>query len=300
MAPSVPGGVNRRFRQAALALITVGTIACGTEPATSSLQPGDSPAMAKSKSKISIAAIVLASSTIAINNPGTTYSITMKNTDGPGSLIVVQAVMEQGTTSRASGGANVQCGAGNGVLPHGSCTLDNRPAFADEFVGGTGTFAPGPATLIITLNQFDGTTTTELDSRSIPVTLVAGPTTPYISNLSLATTTLVINGPSVNYTVSVWNPGASESLDVVQGLMNQGTTSRGANGRNVGCGANPSGTLPHGNCTFSFNTVAQNTGGGSGTLVPGPATFRLELLNFDGTNTMLRDFREVAVTLTSP
>jgi len=278
----------------------VSAIACGTEPATSVLQPGDSPALVKNKSKISIATLVLASSTIAINNPGTTYSITMRNTDGPASAVIIQAEMEQGTTVRASGGTNVQCGAGIGVLPHGSCTMDNRPAFADEFAGGSGTFVPGPATLTVTVKLFDGTTTTDLDSESLPVTLVAGPTTPYITNLSLASTTLVIDGPSVNYTVSIWNPGATESLDVVQGLMNQGTTSRGANGRNVGCGANPSGTLPHGSCTFSFNTVAQNTGGGTGTLVPGPATFRLELLNFDGTNTTLRDFREVAVTLTSP
>jgi hypothetical protein len=300
MTPSVLGGVIRRFRQAALALTMVGAIACGTEPATSVTQPGDSPNLARSKSKISVTTIVLASSIIAINNPGTTYSITMKNTDGSASLIFVQAVMEQGTTSRASGGANVLCGAGNGVLPHGSCTMDNRTAFADEFAGGTGTFAPGPATLIVTLNQFDGTTTTVLDSQSIPVTLVAGPTTPYITNLTLASTTFVIGGPSVGYTISIWNPGASESLDVVQALMIQGSAFRGAGGRNVACGTNPSGTLPHGNCSFNWTASVSNSTPGPGTLVPGAATFRLELSNFVDPVTTLRDFREIPVTLKNP
>jgi hypothetical protein len=289
-----------RVMSALLALVIIATLACGTDRATSLLQPGDAAAAAKEKPLIAITKISLSSSTIVINNPGVPYSITMRNNDGSASLVFIQAEMQQGATNHASGGSNVTCGDASGVLPHGNCTM-NRPAFADDFAGGTGTFVPGPATLVVTLNQFDANTntTTALDSWSLPVTLVAGPTTAYISSLSLAFSSLVIDGAPGNYTVGIWNPGPTESLDVIQAYVNQGATSRGAGGTNVACANHPSGELPHGFCGFEWTTFAQNTAGGTGTLIPGAATFRLELINFVDPTTTLRDFREVGIMLKS-
>jgi hypothetical protein len=48
------------------------------------------------------------------------------------------------------------------------------------------------------------------------------------------------------------------------------------------CGSSPIGELPAGTCDLDFTLGASNTGGGSGTLVPGPATARFVLMSGDG------------------
>jgi hypothetical protein len=264
----------------------------------SSLEPDGQASFAKGgKPKISISKVTLSSNTVVINNPGTPYSITIQNgTTSSASTIIVQAEMEQGTTSRASGGREVVCGAASGVLPPGSCTMNNLPAFADEFVGGSGTFVPGGATLVINLYSFDGTTTTTLDTKSLQVKLVAGPTTPYFTSLSLDFSSLVIDGSPGTATVGIWNPGAAETPDAVQTIVNQPSASRAGGIGDVSCGNNPPGVLAHGNCSFKHTTSARNAGAGTGTLVAGPATLRFELLRM----AEVRAVKEVGITLTNP
>jgi hypothetical protein len=174
--------------------------------------------------------------------------------------------------------------------------MGGRPAFDDDIVGWTGTFSPGHSTLVVTVYQFDGSTSTVLDQKSASVTLAAGPTVPYITGIKLNFTSLVIDGAPGAYTVSIWNPGATESIDAIRGDIFQGTTSQGAGGGDVLCDNNPSGVLPHGVCTLHQTASASNSGGGTGALVPGTATLQVGLVR--NTTTVL-DKKQVGITLTN-
>lgn len=97
-----------------------------------------------------------------------------------------------------------------------------------------------------------------------------------ITSLSLANTTLPIDGVSGTYTATLTNGGASLSGVGAQGYIVQGTTRRAAGGTLVSCGA-ATGVLPSGSCQISFSVAATNSTGGVGTLIPGAATFELDL-----------------------
>jgi hypothetical protein len=116
--------------------------------------------------------------------------------------------------------------------------------------------------------------------------------------LRLASTTLNIGGPSVAYEIDLNNATAGTlSVVGVQGYIEQGVASRTAGGFSVGfatsCNGGAVGELPPGSCTQAFTLIASNSGGGSGTLVAGPATALLELRD-DG---VLVDQITIGVTL---
>jgi hypothetical protein len=108
-----------------------------------------------------------------------------------------------------------------------------------------------------------------------------------LTNLVLESSTLSIGGDAVNYTVDITNSGKKREGIILQGEIGQlgsnGVTSavRAAGGVTVDCGAG-AGTLPHGTCAVSFTAQASNETGGVGTLVAGPATLGLKVLNPDG------------------
>jgi hypothetical protein len=84
----------------------------------------------------------------------------------------------------------------------------------------------------------------------------------------------------------------SRSNVVLQGWINQGTARRAAGGSMVVCGAAP-GVLPNGTFPVSGSISTSNTAGGTGTLVPGAATFELQLIE----NGAVLETKTVAVTL---
>jgi len=98
--------------------------------------------------------------------------------------------------------------------------------------------------------------------------------------VSLSSTTATIEGALVPYTARLSNnTGTTVSSVLVQAYIDQGATSRAAGGAVIRC--TPTlGELPAGNCDFSWDLVASNQGGGTGTLVPGAATARFELRQF--------------------
>jgi hypothetical protein len=106
-----------------------------------------------------------------------------------------------------------------------------------------------------------------------------------LANLALETTTLIIDGVSINYTVDIVNGGGKLSGDhTLQAVLTQAgtpTAIRGAGGTQLLCGV-AGGGLPHGTCTMRFTTLASNTTGGPGTLVPGPALWTLSVLDPQG------------------
>lgn len=87
---------------------------------------------------------------------------------------------------------------------------------------------------------------------------------PALSAMSLSSTTLMIDGPSVGYTATVDDPLTGWS---VRGDIFQGSTQISVGSTSVPCGAPPT------SCTVSSTIRVISP------LVPGTATFRLQLLN---------------------
>jgi hypothetical protein len=194
------------------------------------------------------------------------------------SAVTLQAYVDQGAASRAAGEAAVVCTAVAGDLPPGTCAF-NLTIGASNTAAGSGTLAHGGATLRFELR--DGSSDTLIHSLARPVTLVESGDLPLprarIDTVDLSWTTLAIGREWISYRATVINE-ESDTLSrvVLQGWTDQGFASRAAGGTNVRCGV-VSGGLPPGTCSFDFTFVASNRGVGSGTLVPGAATARLEL-----------------------
>jgi hypothetical protein len=208
-------------------------------------------------------------------------------------LVVVQGYIRQGSADKGAGGREVTCGPASGSLPEGECV---QPIFivASNSSGGTGTLLPGSATYVMELLHFNGTTTTVIDTKSIPINLVA--TTPIILSVALETNALEIGGARVNYTATLLNPTNVPLTDVgLQAYVDQGTSSMPAGGKTLDCTLT-NGQMPVGNCVVSGTAGAVNQSPGVGALVPGPALLRIEL--WQGTGS-LHTFI-VPVTLTGP
>ena len=121
---------------------------------------------------------------------------------------------------------------------------------------------------------------------------------PTMTSVVLNETTLVLGGAATTYTVTINNPGLARTNAVVQGWMRQGSIYRAADGIGVLCPGAPDGTLPTGDCTFSYVTTARNApAAGNGDLVAGPAVFELHL-KFSPSSRVMAGFA-VPVTLTN-
>ncbi|HYU01142.1 MAG TPA: hypothetical protein VEK85_12240 [Gemmatimonadales bacterium] len=118
---------------------------------------------------IDLVNVVLGSTTLAIDGLAVPYTATVVNgTDQTLSSVVLQGWIDQGVASRAAGGLVVVCGAGDGVLPPGTCSFAFT-AVASNATAGTGTLVAGPATARFQLLQGGETV---LDTFTVPVTLV--------------------------------------------------------------------------------------------------------------------------------
>ena len=126
--------------------------------------------------------------------------------------------------------------------------------------------------------------------------------TPTITSLVLSTPTIVLEGTGGTYTTTLYNPGSTISDVVLQGWIEQGTARRAAGGKLISCASVPLGNLPTGTCTDGFSFSANNTSSaGTGTLVPGPATFVLELKRQPGTGPeVIYDTEAAPITLGAP
>jgi hypothetical protein len=232
-----------------------------------------------------ISALSLTSTSLYLDGPLGSDQITLQNAGPSLSGVVLQGWINQGTTRRAAGGSVAVCGSTPGVLPNGTCTM-TADVVASNTGAGTGLLVLGAATfeLDLTVNG------TVVGTKTVAITLTSSAT---ISNLSLESTFLVLNGTATPYDVTFENVGASRAGMAIQGWVNQGSVRHAASGSLVRCGA-ADGVLPGGGCTFSFLASANNGLSGPGTLVPGAATFELQLLD---TNNVVMSTRTVAVTI---
>jgi len=222
----------------------------------------------------------LNTNTIAIGGLSVLYSAWATNASGRTlNTAGVQAYIEQGSVSRAAGGTLVNnCGSAVGTFPPGSC----RIAFtigASNSGSGSGTLVPGSATA-----RFDLFEASKIyDTFRAPITLetFVPPPTPSarIDAVTLSSSTLTIGGAQATYTATITNASQGTVSNVAfQGYVTQGTASRAAGGFVINCVNGALGMFPPGSCNVNFTLGASNSAGGTGTLVPGAATAKFELL----------------------
>lgn len=208
---------------------------------------------------------------VLIAGTPTSYSTTLQNPGQSRSNMVLQGFLNQGTARRDAGALTLNVGSGAGVLPPGLSFPVTGTIAASNTSAGTGTLVPGAGTFELQLLQNGAS----LGSHSVPVSLE--PNTAWIQSLTLSVGSVFIDGPFVNYSAAVKNPGASLSNVVLQGFVNQGTSQHAAGGASVDCGAG-TGVLPTGVFTLAGSLGASDSAiSGSGAFVPGAATFLLQL-----------------------
>jgi len=123
---------------------------------------------------VQLVSVLLNSTTLIIGGPNVSYTATVINGTGTTlSSVVLQGFVDQGGTSRAAGGVVALCGAGDGVLPPGTCSF-TFSTLASNTTAGTGLLLPGAATARFQLLQGN----TVLDTFTVPVTLVAAAVPP--------------------------------------------------------------------------------------------------------------------------
>jgi hypothetical protein len=287
-------------------------LACQGDRVTSPLVPSNAnsvmTAPTKKPARVTISGLVLSPTPMTLGGGATLYQITLSN---PGSVdatgISIQSEVDQGNSVGREGGAfDAQCGPNAaGVVPPGDCTMV-LPARADNAATGTGTLAVGNAKITIAVNQSDGSSTKQTDSKTLKTSIIAEThNAPYMSDVLLSFSSLVIgqSDPQPSYTVAVFNPLAvDQSLYAVQATVNQGSVTHGAGGTNVNCfpNAQNTGTIPPGSCVFGFTTSATYGDGAPGPFVAGPATWHLDFDYFDGTTTTTVSSRDFNITLTGP
>jgi hypothetical protein len=223
----------------------------------------------------------LSSTSIVVDGPNTPFTLTLVSQTAAVSGVVIQgSLVQSGVNSarRDAGAQVIECGAGAGVLPNGACTVASM-VVASNTSPGTGTLIAGPATFQVDL-VVNGHV---IATQTVPVSIVSGAT---ITGLRLDATsdTLLLEGAAAPYTASLQNVASTVSGISVQGFVVQGTARRFAGGTFVSCGATL-GVLPTGKCTMAFQFSASNNTAGTGTLVTGPASFELQLV--DGTGKVL-------------
>lgn len=219
---------------------------------------------------VSIASVSLPNNVLPIDGNSVGYTATVTNTGSTFSGAIVQGWIVQGSSRRAAGGLQVDCHAGTGVLPNGTCQV-SFTAVASNGTSGNGTLVPGGATLELDLTAGSFTVT-----RTVGVTLIPG------SFLATGSLTLTLSGAAGTVGLVIANNGSQ----TIGGLSYQATVTQGSAHRSAGatplsCAGSSAGAgnLPPTNgCTMVMALSVKNTNAGSGTLVPGPATFQVDLL----------------------
>jgi hypothetical protein len=272
-------------------------------PTTASYAPGGNGGGGGGQKRLSIVAVNLASSSLVIGGDRVSYTVTIENKGSTVSNVSLQGAIVQGSVSQPAGGFAASCVPSQpGVVPKGSCQM-TFTAGASNANGG-GTLVPGPASFVLTMSLDAGGLSTVLDTKSVPVTLVAVSQT--ITSLSLSKTTLAITDgtepqPDItNITAGLLNTGSALSNVRLRADFVQGSVVHNSGVLWLPC-TDPqgSGILPAGSCTINWFAVATNVqSAGSGTLVPGAATFVLTLIQDVNGTTVELDSESVPVTLT--
>ena len=261
---------------------------------TAAVNPGGGGGGGGGQRRLSIVAVHLATSSLAIGGASVSYTVTVENKGNSVPDVSLQGAIVQGTVTHPAGGFVANCPPSpTGVVPKGSCQMTFMATASNA--SGAGTLVAGSANFVLTMSIGAGGTSTVIDQASTPVTLVAGPVE--ITNLTLSTTTLAIGGANVPYNVTISNPNSQLSEVFIQGEMIQNGNVAGAGGSDVLCPpSSADAVLPTGACTMAFTAAASNQSYNPAPLMPGTATFKLTLYR-GFTSPVVLDTKSVDVTL---
>jgi hypothetical protein len=255
-----------RARGAVLAAIMVALAACDDHLDPNSPSPRarlqDVQAQVDTSSSFYISEVSLSGKTVIIDGAPATYTATVVSLTQSFTGLTVRAYFVQQHVPHLVGDQGLPCAFGNST-----CTYTSS-------IKAPAGLLPGGAIFELQLLDASGVV---LSTRDVAVSLAAGQT---ISALTLSSSSLVVGGPLTSYSTTLQNPDSSLAGVAVQGwLVQSGANNarRAAGGALVQCGSG-SGVLPNGTCTLSSVIVASNSTSGTGTLVPGPATFELDLM----------------------
>ena len=123
-----------------------------------------------------------------------------------------------------------------------------------------------------------------------------------LTSVTMSSNTLAIGGPFVDYSASILSNSTGVTLTGVslQNWIEQGTARRAASGSIVNCGL-AGGSIAPGTCVMPFGAGANTTtADGTGTLVPGPATLVVQLLQSTSGPDVLYDEERIPITLAGP
>lgn len=261
----MPPFASTRARGATVAAIVLVLAACDNQVNPTSPTPHarqqDVQTQVDTSSAFSISEVILPSKTVVIDGPLMAYTATVISFPQSFKGLLVRSFFVQQQVRHQVGEQGVPCADGSST-----CTYTNS-------VQASG-LVPGAALFELQLLDSSGVV---VSTRDVGITLVADET---ISGLIPSSTSLVVGGPLTLYSATIQNPGSIVSGVSVQGwLVQSGANNarRAAGGAAVQCGSG-SGVLPTGKCTMFGVIVASNSTAGTGTLVPGPATFELDLI----------------------
>jgi len=231
----------------------------------------------------------------AIDGPSTTVTVVLNNATGASvsglrlSELITQSL---GPASRAAGGASLSCGAGDGVMPTGDCTM-TLSASASNSAAGTGTLIAQLASLEVDLVQATANGDVTVDSKSVSVGLLPAPK-PVITNATLGSQYVVLGGPSLSYSVSLNNQNVNSFTSVIVHVrLMQGGVQFAITGGPVDCGAG-TGVFPSGTCSVSGSLGVPASVPG---LTLGDATIEVDLLQFTGSSFTPYDSKTIPVTV---
>jgi len=234
---------------------------------------------------------VLSRTQLAIEGASITYTATVNNPGSAVSTVSATGFFIQGTTRREAGTVSLSCGLSPGVLGTGSCTISSS-AVASNAGSGSGTLVPGDANFELELKEG----ATVVSTQSVPVALVSLAPPRIGLSWSLSSPSIILDGLPMTYSIAeLDNPGLDVSNVRLWAWITQGATRRFAGETELVCGADP-GVLKHGVCAGFWSPITATSAGAGGTLVPGPATFQLQLL----VNGTAVDSAYVGTTLVPP
>ena len=161
-------GRQYAFPSLVVMAVTLWTLGCGetvpTEPGGAVLGKGKPPTQS---TKVTLEGLTLASPTLVIDGLAVDYTVTIVNSGKKRESATLQGEIAQGNTLHGAGGILVDCGAGPGVLSHGTCAM-SFTAQASNSTGGPGTLVPGAATFVLKVLAADGSS---LALAAVAVTL---------------------------------------------------------------------------------------------------------------------------------
>jgi hypothetical protein len=116
---------------------------------------------------------------LTIEGSALPFGLTIDNHNGYLQWVILRARITQGTASRDAGELEPDCGGTPGDVESGVCSF-TMPLAASNAVPGSGTLVPGPATVQLDLQLYEGSGGTGelievLDTAQFSTTLVAPP-----------------------------------------------------------------------------------------------------------------------------